>query len=60
MRNRKIEKRISTYIFLKVTASFAVSLRLLFLPLVLSYKITDFHMNLVSSSKSLSPKSPAI
>ena len=44
MHNRKIEKWIPTYIFLKkVTASSAMSLHLLFLPLLLSFKITDYN-----------------
>ena len=50
---------MDTYLYLfKITASSAVSPRLLFLPLLL--KITGYNEKLVVSNKSLSLKAPAI
>ena len=43
MHNRKLEKWLPNYIFLKITALSAMALRLLFLPLLLSFKITDYN-----------------
>ena len=60
MHNRKIEKWILTYIFLKITASSAVSLCLRFLSRLLNFNITDYNnVKLVVSNKSLL-KAPAI
>ena len=60
MHNRKNEKWISTYIFFKTGASSGISLRLLFFPLSLSFKITGYNEKLVVSNKSLSLQAPAI
>ena len=48
------------YFFLKNSASSVVSICLLFLPLLLSFKKTDYNKKLVVSNKSLSIKAPAI
>ena len=46
MHNKKIETWIPTCIFLKITASFVMSLRLLILALLLSFKITNYNKKL--------------
>ena len=56
----KIGKWIPSNIFLKGTASSVLSLCLLFSPLLLSFKITDYNEKFVVSDKSLSLKAPAI
>ena len=60
MHNRKTETWIPTYVFLKITVSSAASIRLLFLPLLLNFEITNYNEKLVVSNKSLSLKVPAI
>ena len=47
-------------IFFLITVSIAVSLRLVYLPLLLSFKVTDYSQKLVVSNNSLSLKAPAI
>ena len=57
---KNLKKLKNGYLPFLITASSAVSLRLLFLPLLLSFKITDYNEKLVVSNKSVSTKASAI